>query len=74
MANEKTSKNAVAEIELRQPLILSSVPMAVYAVKAYGDRSAIYLSENIKKVTGFESSKFLEDRNFWHGRVHPDDK
>jgi len=74
MANEKTSKNAVAEIELRQSLILSSVPMAVYAVKAYGDRSAIYLSENIKKVTGFEASKFLEDRNFWHGRVHPDDK
>ncbi len=74
MAVNHTSEKALAEIELRQSLILSSVPMAVYATRAYGDMGAIYLSENIKKVTGFEPSRFLEDTKFWHSRVHPEDK
>lgn len=73
MENNNQPKNAVAEIELRQSLILSSVPMAVYATRAYGDMGAVYLSENIKKITGFEAGKFLEDPKFWHSRVHPED-
>ena len=74
MATNHTSEKALAEIELRQALILSSVPMAVYATRAYGDMGAVYLSENIKKVTGFGPSKFLEDTKFWHSRVHPEDE
>lgn len=74
MAANHTSEKALAEIELRQSLILSSVPMAVYATRAHGDMGAVYLSENIKKVTGFEPSSFLEDTRFWHSRVHPEDK
>ncbi len=74
MAANHTSEKALAEIELRQSLILSSVPMAVYATRAHGDMGAVYLSENIKKVTGFGPSIFLEDTKFWHSRVHPEDK
>ena len=48
---KKTSNEALREIELRQSLILKSVPMAVYAVNVNGESGAIYISENIKIVT-----------------------
>ena len=71
---KKTSKDALKEIELRQSLILKSVPMAVYAVNVNGDAGAMYISENIKIVTGFDCDMFMSNKKFWQSRIHPDDK
>ncbi|GJM15945.1 MAG: hypothetical protein DHS20C13_12720 [Thermodesulfobacteriota bacterium] len=71
---KKTSKEALKEIELRQSLILKSVPMAVYAVNVNGESGAIYISENIKIVTGFEANRFMADKEFWQSRIHSEDR
>lgn len=31
------------------------------------------MSENIERVTGFPSKRFVEDEQFWASRIHPDD-
>ena len=72
--NIKPCKDSLKEIEIRQSLILKSVPMAVYAVDAENDTGAIYISENIELVTGFEAKNFMESVEFWRSRIHPDDK
>lgn len=70
----KPCTDSLKEIELRQSLILKSVPMAVYAVNAIKDTGAIYISENIEIVTGFKATNFMESVEFWRSRIHPDDK
>ncbi|MEQ9619877.1 MAG: sigma 54-interacting transcriptional regulator [Deltaproteobacteria bacterium] len=72
--DKRTSDDALRESELRQSLILKSIPVAMYATKAYGDFGALYISENIKHITGFEADKFIADNKFWHSRIHPEDK
>ncbi len=73
-SQEIPCKDSLKEIELRQSLILRSVPMAVYAVNAIKDTGAIYISENIEIVTGFEAEEFMASVDFWRSRIHPDDK
>ena len=73
-STKNTSKEALREIELRQSLILKSVPMAVYAVNVNGESSAIYISENIKIVTGFEAERFMTHKEFWQSRIHSEDR
>ena len=70
----KPCTDSLKEVELRQSLILKSVPMAVYAVDAISDTGAIFVSENIEVVTGFEASNFMESVEFWRSRIHPEDK
>lgn len=73
--NDKdTSVETLREIELRQSLILKSVPMAVYAVSVNSESGAIYISENIKIVTGFEAKKFMKNKEFWRSGIHPEDR
>lgn len=73
-STKKTSKEALREIELRQSLILKSVPMAVYAVNVNDESGAVYISENIKIVTGFEAERFMSDKEFWKERINPEDR
>jgi PAS domain S-box-containing protein len=70
----RTSDEALRDSELRQSLILKSIPIAMYATKAYGDFGTLYISENIKHITGFEAGKFIAGNEFWNSRIHPEDK
>ena len=70
----KPCTDSLKEIELRQSLILKSVPMAVYAVNAIKDTGAIFISENIEIVTGYEATKFMDSVEFWRSRIHPEDR
>lgn len=72
--SSKISDNALRESELRQSLILNSIPIAMYAAKAYEDFGTLYISENIEQITGFEAGKFIANNEFWRSRIHPEDK
>ena len=69
-----TSDGALIDSELRQSQILKSMPVAMYATEAHGDFSTLYISENIKQITGFEARKFTSDNEFWNSGIHPEDK
>jgi PAS domain S-box-containing protein len=57
----------------RFDLMLHSAPAVVYSFAATGDFSPTFVSENIKRVLGYEPDQYLKDPDFWRSRVHPDD-
>ncbi|MBD2200053.1 PAS domain S-box protein [Calothrix parietina FACHB-288] len=72
------TKRQQAEIELlvsqqRLQYLLSSTPAVIYTCKTSGDFGAIFLSENVKAMMGYEAREFLEDSSFWLNHIHPDD-
>jgi PAS domain S-box-containing protein len=57
----------------RFDLMLHSAPAVVYSFAATGEFTPTFVSENIKRVLGYESDQYLNDPDFWRSRVHPDD-
>jgi PAS domain S-box-containing protein len=57
----------------RFDLMLHSAPAVVYSFAATGDFTPTFVSENIKRVLGYEPDQYLKDPDFWRSRVHPDD-
>jgi adenylate cyclase len=53
--------------------LLSASPAVVYGYRASGDFAPTYVSDNIRRVFGYEPAEYLDDPNFWRGRVHPDE-
>ena len=53
--------------------LLNHVPAAIYSAKPSGNYSATYVSENVKKITGYNSKDFIKNPNFWIEHIHPDD-
>ncbi|BAY09561.1 PAS domain S-box protein [Calothrix sp. NIES-2098] len=72
------SDRKYAEQELRlanerlQYLLISS-PVVIYSSKTSGDFGNTFMSENVKKMLGYEAREFLENSNFWLRHVHPED-
>ena len=54
-------------------LMLHSAPAVVYTFAATGDFTPTFVSENIKRVLGYEPDEYLKDPEFWRSRVHPED-
>ena len=59
---------ALRRAEERQELILSSLPIAVY-VEDDNDGTRRYVAGNLKEITGFEASDFLDNPLLWSSRV-----
>ena len=53
--------------------MLHSAPAVVYSFAATGDFTPTFVSENIKRVLGYEPDEYLKDSDFWRSRVHPED-
>jgi PAS domain S-box-containing protein len=53
--------------------LLSSSPAVIYSFNARGDFEPTYVSENIRRVFGYDPAEYLENPDFWRERVHPDD-
>ena len=57
----------------RLATLLSSSPSVIYSFEARGDFAPTFVSENIRRVFGYDPSEYLVDPDFWRDRVHPDD-
>jgi adenylate cyclase len=60
---------AAAQERLVQLLGLS--PAVIYSFEVRG--TPTFVSDNIKRVLGYERRDYLENPNFWRERIHPDD-
>src|SRR5262245_11530917 len=58
-----------AQERLAQLLALS--PAVIYSFEVRG--TLTFVSDNIKRVLGYEPRDYLENPNFWRERIHPDD-
>ncbi|HMK15206.1 MAG TPA: PAS domain-containing protein, partial [Burkholderiales bacterium] len=69
----KEAEAAVAAVHSRINHILASSPAVLYSFAATGDYAPTFISENVRKVFGYEQSEYLENPNFVPERIHPDD-
>jgi PAS domain S-box-containing protein len=53
--------------------LLHGAPAVVYSFEAGGDYAPTFVSDNIKRVLGYDPDEYLKDPEFWRARVHPDD-
>ncbi|TAL76750.1 MAG: PAS domain S-box protein, partial [Bacteroidetes bacterium] len=60
--------------ENQQALVFLSLPLLIYYSETTNNYAATWISENVNRVTGFNRDVFLEKKNFWSGRLHPDDR
>jgi len=70
----KAFDDRALEVNKRLQYLLTSRGAVIYTSKASGDYGATFVSENIDKMTGYESKDFLENPEFWIEHVHPDDR
>jgi len=45
----------------------------VYSFEVGGNYAPTFVSDNIKRVLGYEPDQYLKDPEFWRSRVHPED-
>jgi len=57
----------------RFDLLLHGAPAVVYSFEAGGNYAPTFVSDNIKRVLGYEPDQYLKDPEFWRSRVHPED-
>ena len=53
--------------------MLHGAPAVVYSFEAGGEYAPTFVSDNIKRVLGYEPDQYLKDPDFWRSRVHPED-
>jgi len=73
ITNRKNADEALRQSEQHLRLIIESLPVAIYESPDDPNIDATWVSGNIESITGYSSSEYLADANFWHKRLHPDD-
>lgn len=63
---------ALRQSELRQDLILSSLPIAVYVEDAEAGARR-FVSGDLRRITGYDPADFLADPDLWSSRILPDE-
>jgi PAS domain S-box-containing protein len=53
--------------------LLSAATAVVYSARPSGDFAATFISENVKRITGYEVRDFVENPRFWFDHIHPGD-
>jgi PAS domain S-box-containing protein len=69
----KQADQAENAARARFALLLHGAPAVVYSFEAAGDYAPTFVSDNIKRVLGYEPDEYLKNADFWRTRVHPDD-
>jgi PAS domain S-box-containing protein len=70
----KRAEQALLAAQARLSHLLTSAPTVLYSFEAKGDHAPTFVSENIRRLFGYEPREYLEGPDFWLDRVHPDDR
>src|SRR5215471_4720901 len=62
-----------AAVQERLTRLLSSSPAVIYSFEVRGTFWPTFVSDNIKRVFGYDTREYLENADFWRERIHPDD-
>ena len=67
------AERALRRSEQRQEAILNSLPVCFHARSTEWPFGALYVSEGVERLTGFDAGRFLSDPSFGLDRIHPED-
>jgi adenylate cyclase len=70
---EKGRHTAEYRFACRFDLLMHGAPAVVYSFAATGSFAPTFVSENIKRVLGYEPDDYLQQPDFWRSHVHPED-
>jgi PAS domain-containing protein len=70
----KRSEEQILLANERPRYLLSSTSAVIYTAKTPGDYGAIFISDNVTRMVGYEPRDFLDQSSFWLDHVHPEDK
>jgi PAS domain S-box-containing protein len=73
ISSRKQAEQAENAARARFDLLLHGAPAVVYSFEAGGSFAPTFVSDNIKRVLGYEPDQYLKDPEFWRSRVHPED-
>src|SRR5262245_5012084 len=62
-----------AAVQERLTRLLSSSPAVIYIFEVRETFWPTFVSDNIKRVFGYDTREYLENADFWRERIHPDD-
>jgi PAS domain S-box-containing protein len=69
------AEQALRQSEARQAVIIGSLPLALYAGEPGRELGAPqFISDNISALCGFTAQQFLDSRDLWSSRIHPEDR
>lgn len=76
IVERKQAEAALRVSEERFRQVISSISDHIYMTKvvADGERINLYISPNVKALTGYPPEKFLHDWHFWPLIIHSDDQ
>ncbi len=74
ITERKKAEEEILKSHREQNLIFQSVPVVLYNAVAGSRYDALWISENVKQITGFTANQFLTQPDFWKERIHPDDR
>ena len=57
----------------RQDAILKVMPVILYSAELGNPLGAVWMSDNVTRVTGYPLESFIHEPGFWTSRIHPDD-
>ena len=69
----KRAENELFLTKARLEYLLISTPAVIYSSDVQGKPVASYISENVFQEFGYKPDEFLDDKEFWISRIHPDD-
>lgn len=59
----------------REDMVLRALPLAFFSAKPEKDSLRIeWASEGVEKLCGYRSDEFMDARDLWFSRIHPEDK
>ncbi|MCK5433103.1 MAG: PAS domain-containing protein, partial [Gammaproteobacteria bacterium] len=69
----KEDNDALIVDKQRLIYLLAASPAIIYSFEAKGNYHPTFISENIKKMFGYEPREYLEDPRFMPSHIHPED-
>ena len=73
ISSRKQAEQAENASRARFDLLLHGAPAVVYSFEAAGSYAPTFVSDNIKRVLGYQPDEYLKDPDFWRSRVHAED-
>jgi diguanylate cyclase (GGDEF)-like protein/PAS domain S-box-containing protein len=70
---QKEARQQIIVANKRLQYLLSSTTAVIYTAKPSDNYGATFVTENVKEMTGFPASNFVEKPDFWNTHIHPED-
>ena len=73
VSRRKDFERRLRQAESSYRSLVEQLPAVIYTQKADDSGRVLYMSPQVKQLTGFDASNWLTERNFWYKVIHTDD-